>query len=65
MYVLKKIRARRNIRKKSCFSNGGNIWNNLEDELKMCKTIYSFKRFFKNTMIGNYEKFEYLVSVFC
>ena len=54
--MMEKIKTRTNTKVQCTVVNGVNLWNNLDQELKMCGTTHKFKRLFKSRAIENYEK---------
>ena len=46
---------RTNIKKRCASVIAREIWNNCDNDLKMCNTIYMFKKTFKDTKVNNYK----------
>ena len=55
-YKLEKIKSRLKPKDQSTTVMGVNIWNELDNELKVCQTIHKFKRLFKKKVIEKYMR---------
>ena len=55
-HMFEKIKSRTKIKDQCISVRGVNLWNGLDDELKMCRSIFEFKRLFKGMIFEKYEK---------
>lgn len=54
--IFSKIQTRTNMKQRCITFTGVTVWNNLENDLKMCSTLRQFKKILKNRMVNNYKK---------
>ena len=54
--MMEKTKSRTKIKDQCISVRGVNIWNALDDDLKMCQSMYQFKRLFKNKVFDKYER---------
>ena len=53
--IFNKGSAKNNIKGRCISVKGVNLWNKLDNHLKMCTTISKFKRMFKNKVLNKYR----------
>ncbi len=51
LYMLKKVRARTNVKSRCLSVKGVNLWNKCDKELKVFNSLCQFKKMYKNKVI--------------
>ncbi len=54
--MIEKIKSRTKIKDQCISVSGVNVWNDLDDDFKMCQSILEFKHLFKSKVFEKYEK---------
>lgn len=54
-YIFEKPAIRTNVKLHCVTAKGVSLWNNCQDELEKCKTLFKLKTLFRNKRLNGYE----------